>query len=60
MLDPPATGAHKLRCPAQAEESDICVGHGFMLSALETYISYNLEWIGPHVSKLQPFDSRSG
>ena len=36
-LDPPTTVAHKLPCPAQAEESDVCVGHGFMLSALETY-----------------------
>ena len=48
-LDPPATVAHELQCPALAEDSDVCLGHGFMLSSLETYNSRNLESIGPQV-----------
>ena len=48
-LDPPVTVAHELRCPALAEDSDVCLGHGFMLPSLETYISHNLESIGPHI-----------
>ena len=41
----PATVAHDLRCPALAEESDVCVcGHGFMLSSLETY-NFTQSWV---------------
>ena len=48
-LDPPVTVAHELRCPALAEESDVCVGTGFCCHRLRHTISHNLESIGPHV-----------
>ena len=34
---------YELPCPAQADECDVCVGHGFMLSSLQTYQLGTLE-----------------